>query len=366
MRMTDESRISVACMGAAAYDIVWERSFDGIAAEIEKLGFGGRKLCIVSDSNVAPLHLQALREALIPIASTVSEYVFPAGEASKNLDTVKALYTHLIESKLDRKDCLIALGGGVVGDLTGYAAATYLRGIAFIQVPTTLLSMVDSSIGGKTGVDFDQYKNMVGAFHQPALVYMNLSTLLTLNKREYLSGMGEIIKHGLIRDAEYYNWLSRSRKGILDREYEILLPMICESCKIKRGVVERDPKEAGERALLNFGHTLGHAVEKLKDLTLLHGECVSIGMAAACEISVRKGYLTMEEYRGIIEVLRSFELPVRVSGISSADVVETAGHDKKVEAGQWKFILLKKLGNAVIDRNVTREDAGKAAESVIQ
>ena len=366
MRMTEDGRLAVSYNGTPAYDIIWEQNFEGIAAEIERIGLAGRRFCIVTDSNVAPFHLDALKKAIAPAALKVTEYVFPAGEASKNLDTVKGVYTHLIEEAYERKDCLIALGGGVVGDLTGYTAATYLRGIRFIQVPTTLLSMVDSSIGGKTGVDFDRYKNMVGAFHQPSLVYMNLNTLLTLSAREYLSGMGEIIKHGLIKDKDYYEWLSANREGILAREYRTLLTMIRESCDIKRGVVERDPKEAGERALLNFGHTLGHAVEKLKDLKLLHGECVAIGMAAASEISWRKGFLSKEDYEGIVRVIESFSLPVTVSGIDAQDVVETAGHDKKMEGGKWKFILLERIGNAIIDRTVTREDAKAAAMNVIR
>lgn len=365
MNKASANRLSVACGGLSAYDIVWQRGFGAISDELLKLGFGERKACIVTDSNVAPLHLDSLIQAIRPVFKEVTVYQFPAGEVHKNLDTVRGLYTHLIESSFERKDCLVALGGGVVGDLTGYAAATYLRGIRFIQVPTSLLAMVDSSIGGKTGVDFDRYKNMVGAFYQPSLVYMNLSVLLTLNDREYLSGMGEIIKHGLIRDAEYYHWLSLHRQAILNRDYETLLIMIRESCEIKRSVVERDPKEEGERALLNFGHTLGHAVEKLKFPALLHGECVAIGMAAAAWLSVRKSSLSNEDYEGIIQMLQSFYLPVSVSQISAEAVVETAGHDKKMDAGQWKFILLKQIGCAVIDRTVTKEDAKEAALKIL-
>ena len=187
---------------------------------------------------------------------------------------------------------LVALGGGVVGDLTGFAAATYLRGIDFVQVPTTLLSQVDSSIGGKTGVDFLQYKNMVGAFHQPKLVYINTTTLKSLPEREYFSGMGEVIKHGLIKDADYYEWIKENIDAIKAREHEAVREMIYQSCLIKGGVVERDPKEKGERALLNFGHTLGHAIEKLKDFTWLHGECVAAGCCLAAEISCIKGNIS--------------------------------------------------------------------------
>ena len=182
---------------------------------------------------------------------------------------MKKLYEHLILEHFDRKDILAALGGGVVGDLCGFAAATYLRGIGFVQIPTTLLSQVDSSIGGKTGVDFDAYKNMVGAFHMPLFVYTNLRTLLTLPGEQFSSGMGEVIKHGLIKDKEYYQWLVDNREGILKRDLDLCQAMVYGSNRIKKEVVETDPTEQGDRALLNFGHTLGHAVEKLKDFTML-------------------------------------------------------------------------------------------------
>lgn len=360
-----ENRLPVTYLNAPAYDIVLERGFDRLTAELDALGLKGRRLCVVSDDTVAPLHLNSLCSSLKGFSSAQDIFVFPAGEASKNLKTVEKLYAFLISHSYDRGDCLIALGGGVTGDLTGFAAATYLRGIRFVQVPTTLLAMVDSSIGGKTGVDFESYKNMVGAFHQPALVYMNLDTLTTLPGKEYLSGMGEIIKHGLIRDSAYYAWLKEHKESILNRDYDTLLDMIRVSCIIKRGVVERDPKEAGERAVLNFGHTLGHAVEKLMNLTLLHGECVAIGMAAASFLSMEKGLISEEDYQDILHTLKSFGLPVAVSGLSPDDVADTAGHDKKMDAGRWKFILLDGIGNAVIDRSVTKEDAVRASNTIL-
>lgn len=187
--------------------------------------------------------------------------IFEAGESQKNLDTVKMIYEKLILAKFDRKDLLVALGGGVTGDITGFTAATYLRGIDFVQIPTSLLAQVDSSIGGKTGVDFDSYKNMVGAFHMPKLVYINVSTLTTLSDEQFISGMGEIIKHGLIKDSAYFDWLIENHDRILARDKDVLMEMIRVSCNIKRVVVENDPTEKGDRALLNFGHTLGHAIE---------------------------------------------------------------------------------------------------------
>ncbi len=257
-----ERRMTVHQDGNPIYDIVMSDSFGSLATEVAKLAVEGRRICIVTDSTVAGLYLEEVRKRLAGCCKEVVTFVFPAGEENKNLKTVQALYETLILNHLDRKDLLVALGGGVVGDLCGYAAATYLRGVSFIQIPTTLLSQVDSSIGGKTGVDFDAYKNMVGAFHMPRLVYTNVKTLTTLSKEQFSSGMGEIIKHGLIKDAAYYQWLKDNREKIMARDLEACADMIERSDEIKREVVEKDPTEQGDRALLNFGHTLGHAIEK--------------------------------------------------------------------------------------------------------
>ena len=273
--------INVKYEGKPLYNIVIEQSFDKLAEEFDKLGVTGRILCIVSDSNVAPLYAKHIEEQLLKTGNKVFTFVFEAGEANKNLDTVEDVYEFRIKNHFDRKDMLVALGGGVVGDLTGFTAATYLRGISFIQVPTSLLAQVDSSIGGKTGVDFRAYKNMVGAFYQPKLVYMNISVLKSLSDRLFNSGFGEIIKHGLIKDAAYYEWLRDNISNIKSRNSDALEQMIYVSCNIKREVVEKDPKEKGDRALLNYGHTLGHAIEKLMDFKLYHGECVTLGMIAA-------------------------------------------------------------------------------------
>ena len=285
---------------------------------------------------------------------------------TRSLGTVEDIYETLIVNKFDRNDMLLALGGGVTGDITGFAAATYLRGIDFVQVPTTLLSQVDSSIGGKTGVDFKAYKNMVGAFYMPKLVYMNLSTLNSLPEREYLEGMGEIIKHGLIRDKEYFYWLKENKDKIISRDYETVKKMIFVSCNIKRVVVENDPKEKGERAVLNFGHTIGHAVEKAKNFSLLHGECVAIGMAAATYISLKKGNIAEEEYNEINNVISDFKLPVYTTGILASDVVKATKNDKKMDSGVIKFITLEKNGHAIIDRTISEELLLEATETVIR
>ncbi len=215
--------INVKYEGKPLYNIVIEQSFDKLAEEFDKLGVTGRKLCIVSDSNVAPLYAKHIEEQLLKTGNKVFTFVFEAGEANKNLDTVEDVYEFLIKNHFDRKDMLVALGGGVVGDLTGFTAATYLRGISFIQVPTSLLAQVDSSIGGKTGVDFRAYKNMVGAFYQPKLVYMNISVLKSLSDRLFNSGFGEIIKHGLIKDAAYYEWLRDNISNIKSRNSQVFI-----------------------------------------------------------------------------------------------------------------------------------------------
>lgn len=357
-RMEEEKRIvlPVKMNGKFCYSIVLEDSFEQLAGEMEPLGAEERRICIVTDSQVGPLYKEAVKQELSRICKKVTIYTIEAGEEHKTLDTVKGLYEHLILEHFDRKDILAALGGGVVGDLTGFTAATYLRGIRFIQIPTTLLSQVDSSIGGKTGVDFDNWKNMVGAFHMPSLVYMNLSVLKTLPDRQFASGMAEILKHGLIRNAAYYEQLLKDQDAVRNREYKALLPMIAESCRIKRAVVEADPTEQGERALLNFGHTIGHAVEKLKDFRLLHGECVAVGMAAAGFISWQRGLLDIDEMEKITRGLRAFSLPVSTEGLEAGKVVETTRSDKKMEAGSIKFILLRSIGEAYVDRTVTEEE----------
>lgn len=361
----NEKRITVNYNKKPCYEIVIRDTFDTLAAEVENLGFGDRKICIVSDSNVAPLYLETVKAELAKTASCVETYVFPAGEENKNLDVVKKLYEHLILTHFDRKDLLVALGGGVVGDLTGYTAATYLRGIDFVQIPTTVLSQVDSSIGGKTGVDFDAYKNMVGAFHQPRLVYMNLATLNSLPEEQLSSGMGEVLKHGLIKDASYYEWLITNMFEIMDRDMDILAEVIERSCNIKRMVVEKDPTEKGDRASLNFGHTLGHAIEKLMNFTMLHGECVALGSVAAAHISWKRGLLRDDEFFEIRDMNVGFGLPISMTDMNPEDVVAMTKSDKKMDKGQVKFILLKGIGKAYIDTTVTDEEMAEAVDFLI-
>ena len=358
-------RITVTVPTGKNYDIVIRDDFTGLARELETLDTMSRKLCIITDYNVEKLYADSLAAVLAPCCREVFLFSFPAGEQSKHLGTVQDVYRFLIAHGLDRKDMLIALGGCVVGDLTGYTAATYLRGIDFIQIPTTLLAQVDSSIGGKTGVDFDQYKNMVGAFHMPRLVYMNLSVLNDLDARQYACGMAEILKHGLIRNASYYEWLIGHFMEINDRDMDAMEEMIGESCLIKKAVVEKDPTEKGDRALLNFGHTIGHALEKYKNFTMLHGECVALGAVAAAYISWKRELLSREEYYEIRDMFVPFGLPISVTDLDVEEILRLTRSDKKMEQGKIKFILLRQIGKAVIDHAVTEQEMRQALEEIV-
>lgn len=361
-----ENRMTVHMNEEPIYDIVFTQSFDDLADELDALNIRNRKICIVSDTNVGSIYANGLVDLLKAHCREIHSYIFQAGEENKNLDVVKSLYESLIINEFDRGDMLIALGGGVVGDLTGFTAATYLRGIDFVQIPTSLLAQVDSSIGGKTGVDFSAYKNMVGAFHMPKLVYINIKTLQTLPDREFISGMGEIIKHGMIKDAAYFKWLMENTKNIKARDGQTLLDMIRISCDIKREVVEKDPTEKGDRALLNFGHTIGHAVEKLCNFSYLHGECVAMGIVFASKLSEQKGLITYEEYEEICDLVTAFPFPDFPETLDVKKVVKTTKNDKKMSAGKIKFILLKKIGEAYVDMSITDEDMERAMNAVYE
>ena len=359
-----QDRLTVNFNKKPCYDIVFATSFKDLSDEIKALSFGTR-ICIVTDTNVDPLYGEEVGTLFKDLGFDCVRFVFTAGEKEKTLDTVRSLYNFLIDNRLTRKDTLVALGGGVVGDLCGFAAATFLRGISFIQLPTTLLSQVDSSIGGKTGVDFDGYKNMVGAFYMPKLVYINITTLNTLPERQYFSGFAEVMKHGLIKDLSYYEWLLEKMYEICEREPKTLMEMIKHSLEIKKAVVEKDPHETGLRAILNFGHTVGHAIEKAMRFTLPHGECVALGAVCASFISWKKGYLKMEEYYEIRDMFVPFNLPISISDIDAREILKYVKSDKKATTTGLKYILLKKVGKAFIDTSVTEEDILEALKEII-
>lgn len=350
--------ITVSYYGTPCYKIELQKDFHLLPEKLKELGYGTNRACIVTDTVVGKFYLEEVKALLTPMFAQCTSFVFEEGESSKNTDTVGSLYNHLIQNSFDRKDVLIALGGGVTGDLTGFAAATYLRGIDFVQVPTSLLAQTDSSIGGKTGVDFLQYKNMVGAFYMPKLVYMNISALKTLPERQFSSGTAELIKHGFIKDKEYTDFIQAHRDAILSQDYPAMEELIYRSCLVKRDVVEKDPKEKGERALLNFGHTIGHAIEKLSDFTLYHGECVSLGMVSAGYISYQKGNITWEQLEGLKDILSGFGLPTSLEDFSHSpqDILAATKLDKKMESGKIKFVLLKSPGEAYLTKELTDSD----------
>ena len=349
-------RLTINQNSKPIYDIVYEADFNNLPVELEKFDIANKKLCIITDSRVNSLYSEEVCKVLQDQCKEVVVFSFPHGEQSKNLDTVKDIYEFLIQHKFERKDMLLALGGGVVGDITGFAAATYLRGIDFVQIPTTLLAQVDSSVGGKTGVDFDQYKNMVGAFYMPKLVYMNLSVLKSLDDRDFYSGMAEVMKYGLIKNASFYEWIIEHMYEIHDRDLDVLEDMVVKSCTYKKLVVEKDPTEKGERAILNFGHTIGHAVEKYMNFELSHGECVALGSVAAAYMSWKRDLLSMEEYYEIRDIFVPFNLPISIENIDPEKILELTASDKKMEGNQIKFILLKKVGKAIIDNTVTKDE----------
>lgn len=338
------------------YNISLNENFNGL---LEYLSKDSRikyaKICIVTDSNVAKFYLDEVKSLLSKLDSTVFTHVFNAGESSKNIDTLSKLYEDLINSRMDRNDLLVALGGGVVGDLTGFCAATYLRGIDYIQVPTTLLSQVDSSIGGKTAVDFMKYKNMVGAFYMPRLVYINVNTLKTLDSKQFSSGMGEVIKHGLIQDKDYYDYIIANKADIRNNTSNSLIELIYGSCLIKGRVVEEDPKEKGIRAYLNFGHTIGHAIEKLSNYKLFHGECVALGMMSSLYISNKLGYISEEEIQEAKDLLEFFDLKTTINknDFDKNEVLNATKSDKKMDNNCIKFVVLEEIGSASIRRDIS-------------
>ncbi|CAJ3640706.1 3-dehydroquinate synthase [Burkholderia pseudomallei] len=309
----------------------------------------GASVTIVTNTTVEPLYGDTLRAALAPLGKRVSTVVLPDGEAYKNWETLNLIFDGLLEQHADRKTTLIALGGGVIGDMTGFAAACYMRGVPFIQVPTTLLSQVDSSVGGKTGINHPLGKNMIGAFYQPQAVIADIGALSTLPDRELAAGVAEIVKTGAIADAAFFDWIEANVGALTRRDPDALAHAVKRSCEIKAGVVAADEREGGLRAILNFGHTFGHAIEAgLGYGEWLHGEAVGCGMVMAADLSVRTGHLDEASRARLCRVVEAAHLPTRAPDLGDARYVELMRVDKKAEAGAIKFILLKRFGETII------------------
>ena len=308
----------------------------------------GRQVMIVSNETVAPLYLAKVEAALADYQ--VASVILPDGEQYKNLEVMDRIYTALLEQRFDRRCTLVALGGGVIGDMTGFAAASYQRGVNFIQVPTTLLSQVDSSVGGKTGVNHALGKNMIGAFHQPQSVIADTATLGTLPDRELSAGLAEVIKYGLINDAEFFTWLEDNMPALMARDATALGFAIERSCADKAAVVAADEREAGHRALLNLGHTFGHAIETAMGYgSWLHGEAVGAGMCMAAVMSARLGWLSDAQVERIERLVAAAGLPVRPPAeVAPQRFMELMSVDKKVMDGQLRLVLMKDIGESVI------------------
>jgi len=300
---------------------------------------------VVTNPTVGGLYYDAVRESLDQAGFTVDLAEIPDGEEFKNSETLNAIYDSCVDIGLDRGAFILALGGGVIGDIAGFAAATYLRGVPFVQVPTTLLAQVDSSVGGKTGINHSRGKNLIGAFYQPRLVLMDVAVLATLPEREYLCGLAEVVKYGIVLDRELFDYMGDHVDKLLARDSATLLHVIRRSCAIKASVVEKDERESGLRAVLNYGHTLGHAVETLTEYSRYrHGEAVAIGMAQAAALSEHMGYSCREDTERIISLLRRLGLPVELPRFSASEYTEALWHDKKVREGGLTFVFNRGIG----------------------
>lgn len=353
--MVEQLHVSLDARG---YDIlVGERLLANVGQYIAPI-LKGRNVIIISDSNVARFYLHRLSNSLEEAKIRFRCLIVPAGEATKSLNSFSQLMENLLEQKPDRSTVLIALGGGVVGDLTGFAASVLLRSVDFIQIPTTLLSQVDSSVGGKTGINSNFGKNLIGSFHQPILVLSDVATLATLPKRELLSGYAEVVKYGFINDPDFFNWLEQNAKAILSGDTALQTQAIIKSCAAKATIVAADEKEQNIRALLNFGHTFAHALEAETGYseTLLHGEAVAIGMIMAFAASVKLGICPKEDLINATNHLKTIGLPVSPLSIRKdwdiEALMEHFTRDKKAVGGKLTFVLSRGIGKAFTQNNV--------------
>ena len=310
----------------------------------------------MTDATIRHLHGEPVTQGLVAAGFEVTEVLLPEGEQAKTLDVLREVWDDLLEAGCDRTSTVVAVGGGAVGDLAGFAAATYMRGINFVQVPTTLLAQVDASIGGKTAIDHPRAKNLIGAFHQPRLVMVDPAALTTLSEREYRSGLAEVIKHGIVLDAAYFADLERSLPALLARDLAVLERVVAGSCRIKAAVVERDEQEAELRHVLNYGHTIGHALEAATGFDrFTHGEAVSLGMVAEARLAERLGIAARETTARQVALLRAVGLPVRGLGAAPAAIIDAMGRDKKARDGRVPFVLAPEIGAFRIVFDVPRD-----------
>jgi 3-dehydroquinate synthase len=356
MSMTEIVRVDLA---GRPYDILVGPGLLAAAGDRIKPLMGGRQVVVVTDRNVARHHLETVRRSLAAAAIGARAIVLEPGEATKSWDGYRRLCEEILAGGIDRGTMILALGGGVVGDLAGFAAATLLRGLDYVQIPTTLLAQVDSSVGGKTAIDVAAGKNLVGAFHQPRLVLADTDTLQTLPDRQLRAGYAETVKYGLIRDAGFFAWCEANATALLARDDAALRHAVVASCAAKAAVVAADERESGERALLNLGHTFGHAIEAELGFSdaLLHGEAVAIGMALAFDLSARRGLAAGDEAARVRAHLEAAGLPTRVPrGLAPRRLLEHMRRDKKTRDGRLVFVLARGIGKAFVERGVGEDE----------
>lgn len=344
-------------LGERSYPILIDKGLIGLIGRDLQARNIAKRYGVISDDHVASLYGDALLKSLAAAGVAAEMFTFPRGEASKNLETVGRLASRLAAANFDRKDSLIALGGGVTGDITGFLASIYMRGIPFVQVPTTLLAQVDSSVGGKTGVDIPEGKNLIGTFHQPRAVYIDTDALRTLPGEELLGGLAEVIKYGVIVDEAFFGFLEQHRNRILRLDDAVIPGMIARCCEIKAWVVEQDEREGDLRRILNFGHTIGHAIEAASDFSLIHGLAVAMGMAAVAALSVRTGHLPRQDADRIRGLLHAFGLPAAIPPeLDRSRIKAYLRTDKKTVAGRVFFVLPTRIGEVVITDRVPEAD----------
>lgn len=352
-------------LGEKSYDIIIGYAIDRELVDFVKGAGYSRKALLVTDTNVGPLYAKQVQQLLAEAGLEAAVAQIPAGESSKTLTTANELFTRAIELGLDRKSPIFALGGGVVGDLAGFVAATYMRGVPFVQLPTSLLAQVDSSVGGKVAVNHVLGKNLIGAFYQPQAVFMELNFMKSLPRREIYTGLGEIIKYGIIYDAEFFAFLESNREAVLALEPEALVHIIARSCEIKAAVVSEDEKEAGLRRILNFGHTIAHAIEKETGYVRYnHGEAVATGMIGAAYISRELGLIGENEYNRVREMIARYNLPLQAAGVTVEDMYGDIFHDKKTVDGKVTWVLMEKIGKVICRNDVPAEAVKKAMAAV--
>jgi 3-dehydroquinate synthase len=343
-------------LGPRSYRILVEPGILGrVGDELSRLGVGTR-IALFSDRGILARHGAPVRKSLETAGFQVTVVELPEGEDAKTVEVARRGWDALLAAGLDRGSTVVSLGGGAVGDLAGFVAATYMRGVNFVQLPTTLLAQVDASSGGKTAIDHPKAKNLIGVFHQPRLVLVDPAVLTTLPDREYRSGLAEVIKHGIVLDAAYFADLEASRGPLLERELGTLTRVVAGSCRLKAHVVERDEQEAELRAVLNYGHTIGHAVEAATGFARwTHGEAVALGIAAEALLAERLGMASASTTKRQVELLRAVGLPVRGSGAAPSSVMEALGHDKKARNGRVPFVLAPEIGTFRVVFDVPRE-----------